>query len=323
MKTINVSFLDYKSSDVKEFIIYKILKSYYDVVINNDSPDYIFFTDHNLDYLNYDCIRIYYSVEQACPDFDLVDYGIGYDYLSNGDRYIRYPYYLLFRSGREHLNSIFQKIDYSNYTSKKRQFASYVTSNVKARSYRDEFFLELSKYKFVSSGGKHLNNVNKIVSNKIDFLSSHKFHLASENAIYNGYTTEKIIDAFLAKTVPIYIGNSLITEEFNKDSFINSNDYNSFNDLIEYIKEVDNDDQLYFQMLTSTKIHNGSLIPYEFELKEFLLNIFEQSYDAAIRRPDSQQAIFKKRIWIAGRKILYFYNRMPNIIKRFLKSCFK
>lgn len=320
MKKIKLFFLDYKNKDYEKFIIYKLLNKYFEIVIDEFKPDYIFYTDHNLDFLDYKCIRIYYSIEQSCPDFDLADYAIGYDYLSFGDRYIRYPYYLLFRESRENLDFSFTLNQSRVMNQDRKLFCSYIVSNVKATSNRDQFFFELSKYRTVSSGGKHLNNMNAFVENKLDFMSEHKFHIAAENAIYDGYTTEKIVDAYYANTIPIYIGNPIIAKEFNPDSFINSNDFCSFNELVDYVIKIDNDDILYKNMLLSSKILESSLIPFENQLEEFLLNIFYQDHQNATRRPNSQVSIFKSRIWVSGRIILKFYNFLPGIFKRLIKK---
>ena len=49
------------------------------------------------------------------------------------------------------------------------------------------------------------------------------FHIAIENSKNKNYFTEKIIDCFLTKTIPIYWGCSNIEEYFNKDGFIKFN----------------------------------------------------------------------------------------------------
>jgi len=44
--------------------------------------------------------------------------------------------------------------------------------------------------------------------NKIETISNYKFCICAENVEYDGYVTEKIIDCFIAGTIPIYFGTS-------------------------------------------------------------------------------------------------------------------
>jgi Glycosyltransferase family 10 (fucosyltransferase) C-term len=60
------------------------------------------------------------------------------------------------------------------------------------------------------------------------------FHVAVENTKQTNYFTEKIIDPFLTKTIPIYWGCPNIGNFFNKDGFI------TFNDEEELIKIINN-----------------------------------------------------------------------------------
>ena len=101
-----------------------------------------------------------------------------------------------------------------------RGFCSFLYSNEKARE-RIDFFHRLSEVGRVDSGGKVLNNIGYRVEDKLKFYGKYKFSIAFENSQFPGYTTEKILHAFMANTVPIYWGNPLVGNDFNPDSFIN------------------------------------------------------------------------------------------------------
>ncbi|WP_010419523.1 glycosyltransferase family 10 domain-containing protein [Anaerophaga thermohalophila] len=58
------------------------------------------------------------------------------------------------------------------------------------------------------------------IYNKADALWSYKYTLAIENGSFYNYWTEKIADAFLTYTMPIYYGCPNILEYFPKGSFI-------------------------------------------------------------------------------------------------------
>ncbi len=62
-------------------------------------------------------------------------------------------------------------------------------------------------YSRVNSGGKTFNNIGGPINDKIKIFSNHNFNIAFENSSYPGYVTEKITDAFIANTIPIYWGD--------------------------------------------------------------------------------------------------------------------
>ncbi len=80
---------------------------------------------------------------------------------------------------------------------------------------------------------------------KKQFLSPYKFTIAFENDIYPGYQTEKLYDAMLTNSIPIYCGDPLVGEIFNTRSFINASDYFPQNPLV--IKKIGKLGQLDFE----------------------------------------------------------------------------
>lgn len=285
MKKIKIKFVDFwKNFDYKKSIIYDCLKDNYEIEIS-DNPDYLFYSVFGNENLNYDCVKIFYTGENETPDFNLCDYGIGFDYIDFGDRYIRFPIYYE-KNSWEDFNKMINKpkltIDDIN---KKENFCTFVYSNGKASKERTLFFDELSKYKKVLSGGGYMNNIGYRVSDKIKFLETSKFSFAFENSSHLGYTTEKIIQSFAANTIPIYWGDPNISNVFNPKAFINVNNFSSFEEAIKYIKEIDNDDNKYLEIINENPIINCQSIDEKYiELKRFLSNIFDQQLSDAYRR---------------------------------------
>lgn len=76
--------------DPENNFIVNILRKNFDVQLS-DNPDYLIYSVNSKDYLNYNCVRIFYTAENLVPDFNVCDYGIGFHYLEFGDRYIRFP----------------------------------------------------------------------------------------------------------------------------------------------------------------------------------------------------------------------------------------
>ena len=70
-----------------------------------------------------------------------------------------------------------------------------------------------------------------------------------ENKIVPGYITEKILNAYLGGAIPIYWGDSKsVNYFFNPDSFININNFNSFNECIDYILELNKNPEKMLKM---------------------------------------------------------------------------
>ena len=77
------------------------------------------------------------------------------------------------------------------------------------------------------------------IDNKIETISNYKFCLCFENATeMKGYVTEKIFDSLKAKTIPVYLGASDIEKYIPKDCFVDFRDFDSYNDMIFYLKNM-------------------------------------------------------------------------------------
>ena len=235
------------------------------------------------------------------PDFNVCDYGIGFHYMNFGDRYIRFPLYLV---------DGFKAYEGDNYASdlqlalhkhenagrrltEKTDFCSFVYSNAQAAPCREKMFEALSWYQQVSSGGRYKNNIGGPVDDKLKFQRKHKFVIAFENTATPGYTTEKIIGAFAAGAVPIYWGNPEITKEFNAGSFINCNDYGLtekgeleiIERIVQEVIRIDKDQSAYIAMLkTPAFTIENDVNGQQQEFEAYLYNIFDQPIEQAYRR---------------------------------------
>ncbi len=64
------------------------------------------------------------------------------------------------------------------------------------------------------------NDIEEARIGKVDVFSKSQFGVAIENTSHRGYFTEKILDLFLLKTLPIYWGCSNIGDYFNLDGIL-------------------------------------------------------------------------------------------------------
>lgn len=142
-----------------------------------------------------------------------------------------------------------------------------------------------SKYKSITCPGRVNNTVQIEAFNngawrqkKLDYIAKFKFNIAYENSYGPGYITEKLIDCYLAKTVPIYWGAGGDVHPFPKASMICANNYTSKSALLERIKEVDNDPEQYMAILRANPFlpENKHMLPdWDAEVTAFCKQIVE------------------------------------------------
>jgi len=278
MRKIKLGFTD-THDHLSKFFIYA-LSHRYDIELSN-TPDFLIFGDtnfgnNNLRFSKNDCIKIFYTGENQRPtDYDC-HYAISFDHMFEPWHY-RLPLFLIYIWAWKHLHNMKYDIDYifNVEKTKKESFCSFVVSNPNCQE-RNDFFKKLNSIKTVDSGGRLFNNIKANLDGeqaKIDFLSKRKFNICFEPYSYPGYTTEKIMHAFYANTIPIYWGNELISADFNKDSFIDAHSFKSFDDAIEYVMRVDSDEDLYQRYIDAPKFNAG--IPPSYMILDNFLNWFD------------------------------------------------
>ena len=74
-----------------------------------------------------------------------------------------------------------------------------------------------------------------IVDRKRDVMRSYKFAIVYENAVFPGYLTEKIFDAFFAGCVPVYLGAPDVLEHIPAETFIARKDFANNDALYRYL----------------------------------------------------------------------------------------
>lgn len=199
------------------------------------------------------------------------------------NRYFRFPLYMLYERS---LCSMQRKTEALNETMANRKFCSMVVSNPNADPSRELFFFLLSQYKRVDSGGRYLNNIDCLngVPSKYEFQKNYKFSIAFENSSHPGYCTEKIVQSFAAKTIPIYWGDPTVAEQFNEKAFVNCHKYKNWDEVVEVVKQIDQNDRQYLDMLQQQATDNSNIYSLREEFERWLLYVFGQEYITAYRR---------------------------------------
>ena len=274
---IKIDFSDFWGGfDKTNNYFYNLLKDEFDVEISNN-PDYLFFSVFGNNHQRYNCKKIFYTGENVAPPLQYCDWSFSFDYLDDSRNY-RLPHYLLY-DGYYELQR--EKIIDESFV--KRKFCNFIHNNLHC-PIRNNFFLKLSKYKKIDSGGSVMNNMGYMVTDripKVQWIKDYKFSFAFENEAYRpkypGYTTEKIMQAMVANTIPLYWGNPLIDIEFNKKSFICYDTFKNEDEMIDYIIYLDKNDDKYLDLLKQPWfIENNIPDNNKIEnIKSFLYKIFE------------------------------------------------
>jgi hypothetical protein len=123
------------------------------------------------------------------------------------------------------------------------KFCAFVYSN--NVGFRNNLCKAIGTYRPVEGGGGCLNTVGEKVTDKLAFQTQYKFAIACENSIREGYITEKILEAYKAGCIPIYYGSPTIATDFNPATFIHVRDFTTTQQLIDHIRNVDTNEELY------------------------------------------------------------------------------
>ena len=294
-RKIYVKYMDFwPAFRLERFDVHRILKERYEVIFS-DYPDYVIFSEfggQNYDIENrINCVKLFLSIENRDPNFANTDYAIGIHYIDKEDRYFRKPTETHQLSA---IQTVYNVTKVKNIDVSKKKFCAWVVSNGGGRV-RNLFFDKLSQYKVVDSGGHFRNNVGGSVGNKIEFLSHYKFSICMENSKTQGYISEKLVDCFEAGTIPIYYGDDTVLELLNSKSYIHIKNEDEFEEKIELIKKIDNNDTLYQEIIREKIVIDDSRYARELQkYKDFIYHIIEQDKEKAKRFPRKNADIAKE-----------------------------
>jgi hypothetical protein len=190
----------------------------------------------------------------------------GEPYISNPDKYdlllystetkgkiVDLPLYVAYIYNNNFLDRIINK---PKITKIPEKFCCFIVSNDVCET-RNRMFHYLNQYKKVDSGGKYCNNIGYVIKENYwtdefrAFISNYKFIICFENNKVATYSTEKIVNPYMAGSIPIYWSSAHIHNVFNKDSmlFLKDESMESYKKLINEIIELDNNDDKYLEFV--------------------------------------------------------------------------
>ena len=238
------------------------LKGKINIEIDENNPDYLIYATFGCEHILYkfnNTIKIAFFTENQLPDLNFADYAVGLGHINHLDRFFTFPY-------------IVYDMNLRNITSRDIDI---IRNNVLKFEKREKFCAAL-------------------IIDKVKFLKKYKFSIAMENSEADGYASEKIIDSFLAGTIPIYYGDYMVDEYINPKSYILIKNEKDLENKINYIIQIDNDDNLYRKIMKEKVFIDDFFVDnIQNDRKKFLLHIFEQKKEFA-KRVDNYHFDFRE-----------------------------
>ncbi|EAL65179.1 hypothetical protein DDB_G0284505 [Dictyostelium discoideum AX4] len=138
--------------------------------------------------------------------------------------------------------------------------ANWFCTNCNSHSNRNEYVQELMKFIVVDSFGKCLKNMptsNFLSRGSGDpferkrlFITRYKFTIVFENSICKDYVSEKVLDALIAGSVPIFMGHPSTIKYLPLNSYIFVGDFKNAEHLANHLKFLSENDNEYFKLHT-------------------------------------------------------------------------
>ncbi len=236
-------------------------------------------------------LRVFITGENFEPDMQACDFAITFSALTSHPNHLRLPLWVYENRGWGFAPERLIKsgnTDWERIAAGKQGFCNFVYLH--EVPFRDAIFRKLSDYKKIEAAGRHMNNLNgwtvpmspNRVAGKVEFLRRYKFTLAVENTIWPGYMTEKLVDPMFAASIPIYVGDPLAKLSFDPASYIDFTCFGSLNEMIGFIREVDNSRGLYLKMLAAPWYRKNEVPGYARE--ETIAAFFDRIAAAVLSR---------------------------------------
>jgi len=320
-RSVTVKFVDFWDGfDEGNNKFLSALRSRYDVTLIpgrcDGVPDVLFYSREGESHLDYeDSIKVYYTGENDVPDFNECDYAISFHHLDFGRRHLRYPLYMMYD-----YEMISDPCVISDDDAVARPFCSFLMRNhYNCDPRRIEIADAVEEYRPIAYGGLWRNNTGGPVADKVSFISGYKFNLALENSLVGGYVTEKILEPFIASTVPLYWGAPDVAEDFNPEAFVNIADYDSIGNFVKALMAIDRDREAYLGMLRAPKLRADRHVDFDGRLASFLGDIVESRRRYAVRYGESG-LYHRRRILLRPFVMSRNFMRLAKTVRFFAKD---
>ena len=274
------------------FLLDKLTQRYQ--IIDKGTPEYLICSIFGVgfyEYVKYDCPRIFFSGENYSPDFNLVDYAMSFNRMNYTDRYLYVPEFYV--DVRKLLHRLDNRPSYNEALAlirSKPEFCNFIYGDSKCCDERRDLFHLLNERKRVSSAGKWMNNMDNgfvadMLSTKAGFQRKCRFTIAVESYPHPGFITEKLTDAFLANTIPIYYGAQDVCEIFNEEAFIDVRKYDTLVDVVNAVMEIESNPEKMAKMMSAPVFKDCNYLrELDKRVATFLFSILDKDPSEAVVR---------------------------------------
>jgi alpha(1,3/1,4) fucosyltransferase len=247
---LRIGYCDFWGSfDSTKFFVTRLLSEHYTVTINNRSPDILFYSVFGARNLGFRGLKVLINGEQHSVSYGRPAFTLGY---RDGvdDRTFRLPIWAW------NLDEQLLSPSLTRIGDEGSKFANFIYSNRNCE-YRNQFFSALNRRIPVDGlGAVHRTLPDQISSrtdakwrsSKVSILSNYRFTISMENVRQPGYSTEKITDAFLAGSIPIYWGDPFIAQDFDSRTFIDVSSFRTVTEAIDHIIDVETSEAARLEM---------------------------------------------------------------------------
>lgn len=207
---------------------------------------------------------------------DSVDLALGYIDI-NHPKYIRFPFWItiILDGHKITVQQIKDKIAEINAARSTCKYECVAINSHDSMNTRTPIYEKLKNVVQIKCAGKWNNNTDELHTvygnDKRKYVHEFRFNICPENVNRFGYVTEKIFDAFITGSIPIYYGSDNNPEEgiINKNAVLFWNPDSDNEELVKEVIRLKTDENYYNKFMAQEKLYSKNAA-------EFIYTTFEK-----------------------------------------------
>ena len=159
----------------------------------------------------------------------------------------------------------------------------------------------------------------------MEFIKHYRFSICFETISAPSFMAEKLPQALMAGSIPIYYGCAKVSEYFNPARIINCHDYDDLDAVIDHVMEVEGNPELYRQYTEQPAVlPDSKLFSYEHSPEAILEHIDQivERIDRGTPPPITQTWAGRMMIlkwWLGAHRITPIRTLPIRLLNRFMR----